>query len=422
MPNEITLLTAAWIAPMDRPIIRDGAIAISGERILAVGPLKEIQHQYPQGIRHDLGDVVVLPGLVNAHTHLELSDLRQGDQPNSFVDWIMDLMGQTARAGGDVLAMAAAAARVGAAESIGFGVTSIGDISKQCVATRPVLRDGPLRVVSYGEVQAMAKRRSLLDERFAAAADVSQESPFLRVGLTPHAPYTVEPEGYARCLNFAREHGRPIATHLAETPHETIFLENQTGPFRHLWEAGVNAWDEHVPKYVGGPIRFARDIDLLSYPTLLAHVNYCNDEELAILAAGQGHVVYCPRTHAYFGHPPHRWREMLAAGINVAVGTDSRASSPDLNLVDDLRLMHRITPEVAAEAIWEMGTIRGARAIMADASVGSISAGKLADFAIFQGSHRNEPLRELLETNGMPIDVWISGVSVKSHGLPGHAQ
>ncbi len=409
MPVEISLLTAAWIAPMDRPIIRDGAIAIAGGRILDVGPAKEIWQRYPQGQPTELGDVVVLPGLINAHTHLELSDLRQGDQPNSFVDWIFDLMGQTAKAGGEVLVNAANAARTGAVESIGFGVTSVGDISKQCTATRAVLRDGPLRVVSYGEIQAMAKRRSLLDERFAVAADVSQESAFLRVGLTPHAPYTVEPEGYARCLNFAREHSRPIATHLAETPDETIFLENQTGPFRHLWEAGVNAWDEHVPKYAGGPIRFARDIDLLSYPTLLAHVNYCNDEELAILAAGKGSVVYCPRTHAYFGHPPHRWREMLAAGINVAVGTDSRASSPDLNLVDDLRLLHRIAPEVPAQTLWEMATIRAARAIQVDSAVGSITAGKLADFSVFRSFGGGNPLAELLENQAIPTQVWIDG-------------
>lgn len=406
---------------MDQPLIRDGAIAIDGQRIVGVGPLAELRRNWPQATLRELGDVVVLPGLVNAHTHLELSDLRQGDSPASFVGWIMDLMGQTARAGGEVQKFAADAARAGAAESIRFGVTSVGDISKQSAATRAVLRDGPLRVVSYGEIQAMAQRRTLLDERFAAATDVSQESAFLRVGVTPHAPYTVEVEGYVRCLHFAREHGRPIATHLAETPDETIFLETQTGPFRHLWEAGVKAWDEHVPKYVGGPIRLARDIDLLSYPTLLAHVNYCDDEELAILAAGKASVVYCPRTYAYFGHPPHRWREMLAAGINVAVGTDSRASSPDLNVVDDLRLLRTIAPDLPPEKLWQLATINAARAINMEASVGSISAGKNADFAIFPVKQEANPLAALLDHPVLPSDVWIGGRSVLSHGLPAHA-
>src|SRR5262249_18764048 len=147
------------------------------------------------------------------------------------------------------------AVRNGVEQCLRFGVTSIGDISKQCMFSRPVLKNGPLRVVSYGEIQAMAQRRSLLDERFAAAADVSHDSPYLTTGLTPHAPYTVEPEGYAKCLAFARAHRRPLATHLAENPEESIFLSDHSGPFRYLWEAGVNAWDDAVPKHAGGPIR-----------------------------------------------------------------------------------------------------------------------------------------------------------------------
>jgi len=408
VPNDILILSAAWIAPMDQPILRDASVAIADGKILDVGPTKEIRHRFPQGVTQELGDVVVLPGLINAHAHLELSDLRQGDSPSSFVGWIMDLMGQTARAGGDVQKFAADAARAGAEQSLRFGVTAVGDISKQCTATRPVLRDGPLRVVSYGEIQAMAQRRALLEERFAAAADVSQESATMRVGLTPHAPYTVETEGYARCLNFARQHDRPIATHLAETPDETIFLETQTGAFRYLWEAGVNAWDEHVPKYVGGPIRFARDIDLLSYPTLLAHVNYCDDDELTILAEGKASVVYCPRTHAYFGHPPHRWRDMLARGINVAVGTDSRASSPDLNLVDDLRLLRKLSPETPAEKLWQMATINAARAINQADHIGTITSGKFADFVAFTATGE-DPLESLLTHAHLPVRVWIGG-------------
>ena len=116
------------------------------------------------------------------------------------------------------------------------------------------------------------------------------------------------------------------------------------------------------------------ELGYLAYPkTLLAHVNYCEDDELQLLANGRASVVYCPRTHAYFGHPPHRWREMLAMGINVAVGTDSRGSSPNLNLVDDLRLLHRLAPEVSPERIWEMGTTHSATAIGCAESCGTLA-------------------------------------------------
>jgi cytosine/adenosine deaminase-related metal-dependent hydrolase len=271
--------------------------------------------------------------------------------------------------------------------------------------------------VSYGEIQAMARRRGLLEERFAAAADTLCESEHLRIGVSPHAPYTVEAEGYARCLAFAKAMDRPLATHLAETAEEATFLADHTGPFRHLWEVGVNAWDDSVPRFAGGPIRFASEIGLLDYPTLLAHVNYCDDDELSILADGKASVVYCPRTHEFFGHPPHRWREMLACGINVAAGTDSCASSPDLNLVDDLRLLHRLAPEISPVEIWEMATTRAAKAV-AMADVGAIGAGCRADFAVFSCTS-DDPLREILERDILPSGVWIGGKKLATgRGFP----
>jgi cytosine/adenosine deaminase-related metal-dependent hydrolase len=293
-------------------------------------------------------------------------------------------------------------------------VTSVGDITKQCRVTRRVLRDAQLRVVSYGEIQAMALRRGLLDERFAAASDCTTESATLRIGVTPHAPYTVEREGYERCLEFAQRDDRPLATHLAENPEEAEFLAGGTGEFRRLWEVGVNAWDDRVPRFKGGPIRFARAIGLLTHPTLLAHVNYCDDDELALLAGGRASVVYCPRTHAYFGHPPHRWRDMLAAGINVAVGTDSCASSPDLNLVDDLRLLRKIAPDMPVRDLWSMATTRAAKAIGLS-NVGSISMRKAADLVAFDAVG-DKPLEAILDQGLMPNHRWFAGKQVSLDG------
>jgi cytosine/adenosine deaminase-related metal-dependent hydrolase len=407
-PDSSLLIRAAWVAPMIAPPFRDGAVVCRAGRITAVGDARTLHAANPDAHVHDAGDAVLLPGLVNAHTHLELSDCSPGEPPASFGDWIMRLAGRTAV--GTVTAdLVQRAVETGVAQCLRFGVTTVGDISKQCAITRPILRDGPLRVTSYGEIQAMARRRHLLDERFALAADLSSESPHLRVGLSPHAPYTVEPAGYARCLAFCRAHNRPLATHLAETPDEAHFLAEQSGPFRDLWEIVVNAWDDQVPRYEGGPIRFAAESGLLDYPTLLAHVNYCDDDELAILARGQASVVYCPRTHQYFGHPSHRWREMLTRGINVAVGTDSCASSPDLNLVDDLRLLHRVVPEVPAQRIWDLATINAARALQLAGSIGQLSTGATGDITAFP-AHTDYPLEEILTARIEPSAIWIGGL------------
>jgi len=403
--SQKQIIKSAWIAPIDQPILRDAAVAFQHGKILAIGAAKIIIEANPDAEVHDLGESILLPGLVNAHTNLELSHITRISPQKNLAEWIIELMKQTSSTAIEI------SIDSGVKQCLKFGVTSVGDISKQCNLTRPLLRNGPLRVVSYGEIQAMAQRRKLLDERFAVATDTSQESQWLRVGVSPHAPYTVEAEGYEKCLQFAKQYRRPLATHLAETDHEKIFLADLAGPFRHLWEAGVNAWDDAVPKFTAGPIEFAREIGLLDYPTLLAHVNYCDDGELEILSRGQASVVYCPRTHAYFGHPPHRWREMMSRGINVAVGTDSCASSPDLNLVDDLRLLRKIAPDVSAHTLWEMATIRAARAIMMQDQVGSITSGKFADFVSF-ATDSNDPLEDIVQREQFSASLWINGVKI----------
>ena len=390
------LLRAARVVPMDGPSLCDGGVVFSEGKISAVGDGDRLARTHPGAVVHDLGEVVLLPGLVNAHAHLELSSHTQGAAPTSFADWIIDLTRQPL----DVMS----AVRIGVAQSLGFGVTTIGDISRQCAMTRPLLADGPLRIVSYGEVKAMAKRRGRLEEQLAVATDTSEESDRLRVGVTPHAPYSIEAAGYRRCLDFAVRTGRPIATHLAETADEAPFLADHTGPFRRIWGI-LDAWDEQVPRFVGGPIRYAKSLGLIDHPTLLAHVNFCDDDELNILAGGRASVVYCPRTHQYFGHPPHRWREMLARGINVAVGTDSCASSPNLNLLDDLRLLRKIAPEVPAIDLLAMGTTQAARAIGMESVVGSFTPGRAADAIAIPA----EDLDDVLNRQVLPSAVWMGG-------------
>jgi cytosine/adenosine deaminase-related metal-dependent hydrolase len=149
---------------------------------------------------------------------------------------------------------------------------------------------------------------------------------------------------------------------------------------------------------------------LLASPrALLAHVNHADDAELALLAAGQASVVYCPRTHAYFGHRPHRWRDMLAAGVNVAVGTDSRASAPDLNLVDDLRLLRRLAPDVPAVELWAMATHRAARAI-GRPDLGVLNAGAPGDAVAFPVDPATaDPLADVLDGSAVPTAVWLAG-------------
>jgi cytosine/adenosine deaminase-related metal-dependent hydrolase len=409
MPKR--LLRSAWLIPIDRPPLRDGAIVFT-DRILDIGEAQTMRRAHPDAVIEDLGDVCILPALINAHAHLELSHLTPGHSPRSFADWLLRLAPRSPSADThsesreETLSAAISAC-------LKCGVATLGDITTDPSLTRPLLQQTPVRIVSYGEVRAMAARKQLLEPRLAAAADRHSATDRLLPGISPHAPYSIDRHGYERCLQVARQNNLPLATHLAESPPETEFLARHTGPFRDLWDA-IGGWDDCVPTFTGGPIRYAQSIGLLDYPTLLAHVNYADDDELNILARGRASVVYCPRTHAYFGHPPHRWLDMLGRNINVALGTDSTASSPDLNLLADLRLVHQQSPRTPPHTLWEMVTLRAARALMLENQIGSLTPGKSADLALFPAG-AGDPLLHLLRSDILPQRLYVGGACV--HGF-----
>lgn len=401
-----TLLSAAYIATMTGPIIRDGAVAFDEHRIIAVGQTKTIRGEHPDANPIDLGQSVILPGLINAHTHLELSALGQLPKPASFVDWILNLR-EKIGAITDFPGFIADSVKAGIQQCLRFGVTAVGDITLNPVITRPLLAAAEMRGVSFGEVLGMANRIDQLDSRLAAAIDQSTNRPFFRAGIEPHAPYSLDLVGYKKCLEAARPFKLPLSTHLAETPDEAPFLTDHTGPFRRLWET-LGAWSEGVSRAAGGPIRAMRHLGLLDYPTLLAHVNYIDDSELEILARSQASVVYCPRTHAYFNHPPHRFEEMSQRGINVAIGTDSAASSTDLNIVDDVRLVYLSNPDRETEFLWSLITSRAAIALGMSHMIGQLATDRLPDLCVFE-IRSNDPLKEILENTALPTQVWRSG-------------
>jgi aminodeoxyfutalosine deaminase len=407
--NE-TVFLSRWLAPMSPSLparIEGAAVRVRDGRIVVAGRSDDVSRLDARVV--DLGDTVVLPGLINAHTHLELSDARPGLRPASFGEWILGVV-RHQRAVERTDEAIASATLAGANESLGFGVTTVGDISRSCAVSRHALRRSRLHVVSFGEVQAMAQRRSMLETGLATAIDRADQTDRLRVAVSPHAPYTVEPSAYRRCIETAVARGLRLSTHVAESVDERTFLESHAGPLREVWDT-LGTWDEHVPRWPAGPIDLAARVGLLDMPALLAHVNIVSDDELRVLSRGRASVVYCPRTHAFFGHPPHRWRDMLARGINVCVGTDSRASAPDLNVVDDIRWLHRLAPDVAPSDLWALITTRAAAALCLD-DVGRLVPGARDHLVVF-ATQTGDPLREILQTDRRPVGGWLDGTPVE---------
>jgi cytosine/adenosine deaminase-related metal-dependent hydrolase len=215
-------------------------------------------------------------------------------------------------------------------------------------------------------------------------------------------------------IELASNENWPVAMHLAESTDELELLHAGTGPFQQLLEER-SMWDAEAIPRGSRPMDYLRM--LAEAPrALVIHGNYLDEDERAFLAANTDRMslVYCPRTHAYFDHPPYPLRELLAGGVRVALGTDSRASNPDLDLLAEMRYVARRFPAVARDAILRMGTLNGAEALGRAAEIGSITPGKAANLIAvpLPAGEQGQPqdlLAAVLEEGAPVCDVWLRG-------------
>lgn len=419
--NVVRVILADWVFAGEGAALRDGGVAVADGRIVRVGPADELLRMYAGADVERMPGCALAPGMVNAHTHLELGFLRGMLPAGPFVPWVIGLMKAVASEP-DLAATVALSVREGVAESLRGGVTLLGDITKQVTASRGALRTEPIHAVSFGEVQALGKRRSLLGERLAAAADAALATERMRIGLSPHAPYTVEGPALRAVLDRARADGLPVCMHLAELQEESAFLAGLEGPIRQAWEqVGIASelLDEAIPCHAGGPIRWAQAWGLLEggTPVLLAHVNYADAEELAILQAAGASVAYCPRTRGFFGHDAasdHPFLTMHDRGINVCLGTDSLASNPDLHLLREAQYLLRRFPALDPLVLLDLLTINGARALGAHGHTGSLAEGKRADMVALETAPAGADdsrgvLTRVFAEAALPRAVWLGG-------------
>ena len=367
-------LKARYVFPVSSPPIADGVVTTAAGRIVAVG--REAAGCTPR----DLGNVALLPGLVNAHTHLEFSDVHRplGRPRMAFPDWIREVVAFR-RARGE---QGASPVLKGLQESLAAGTTSLGEIA------RPGWSAGAMtssRLVPTVFLEAIGLARNLLEPKLNDARehlDYGVAAGGWRPGLSPHAPYTVHPDLFASLVTLAAANKAPVAFHLAESPEELELLAGGGGPFRALLME-LGAWDPTAIAAGTRPLDYLRRLAACDR-ALVIHGNYLDGEELDFVAAHADRlsVIYCPRTHAYFGHARHPLPRLLAAGAHVALGTDSRASNPDLSILAEMRFVARHFPEIPPAGVLELGTVAGARALGLEADVGSLAAGKVANLAI----------------------------------------
>ena len=407
MADTRIALRARWVLPVCQPPIAGGVVVVDGANIVAVGTDAD------GATEQDLGDVALLPGFVNAHTHLEFSDLTAplGTPGSVLSDWIRDVIEH--RRGG--VAGGVAAISQGLRECLSAGSTTIGEIATfdwRGEKTLPEAR--PTSVMFFESIGPTLPRAQAAAA--AAEAFLKGAAPLAGVlpALSPHAPYTVHPRLLASLVELSQRYRVPLAMHLAESREELELLNLGSGPFREMLEA-VGAWDGADEARLSCILDYLTELSRADR-ALVIHGNYLDDEEVAFLAdhAEKMAVVYCPRTHRYFEHEPYPLAEMIETGVTLALGTDSRASNPDLSMLEEIRCAAESHPGVRPAKILELATLGGARALGMGSQVGTLEAGKRADLVAVQLGPGNgsDPLERILCQETSACETWLGGQRV----------
>ena len=364
----------AWLLPISQPPIRDAWLQTDRGRIVAFGHTQPGDFTAPDEI--DLGDVAVLPGLVNAHTHLELSWMR-GRIPETadFAKWIRTIIELKSEAASNS-AEAAVAIDVAIREARAFGTALVGDVSNTLGTSRALREQRMAGVVFHELLGFRSDDATALMQEAMARIQTAPESSLLRHAIAPHAPYSVSPAlfGLIRGALLQNSFSR-TTVHLGESVAELEFLERGSGPCRASLER-MGKWDGSWAAPRCGPVEYLDRLAFLDERVLVVHGVHFNVPELQRLADIGATLVTCPRGNVRTGAGTPPIDEFFESGVRVAVGTDSLASVPDLNPFAELAEMRRLAPALPARLLLESATINGARALGFDDEFGTIDAGK----------------------------------------------
>ncbi|HJT29888.1 MAG TPA: amidohydrolase family protein [Pyrinomonadaceae bacterium] len=369
-----TIYSARWVVPVSAAPIENGAVAVEGQRIAAVGPRAEIVERFPESRVESFGDAIILPGLVNLHTHLELTAMRSylENEETDFFAWLRKLT--VAR----IELMTADDIRVsatwGACEAVRAGITCVGDASDAGMMSMMALRDVGLRGVVYQE--SFGPDARLAQENFEKLqSKVDQlrtlQSDLLRPGVSPHAPYTVCGAQLELIAEYASTEGLPLMMHAAESAAEEQFVRDGCGAFAEGLARREIEWKARGVSTV----QYLKQVGVLEVKPLLAHCIRVDDRDIETLLATESKVAHCPKSNAKLGHGRAPFARFLEAGIAMGLGSDSVASNNTCDILDEARFA-----TLMARA--DGGLVPGADALRVATFGRGLSDGALADLAV----------------------------------------
>ena len=407
------IIRAGTVVTMDTPPIENGAVAVSGSRITNVGKFSEISATNSGEQIVDLGEQALLPGLINAHCHLDYTCLRgKIPPPKSFTEWIQAINAEKANLSPENYI---GSINDGFAEATRFGTTTIANLTAFPELVSRI--QAPIRAWWFAELIDV-RDPSRANEIVDAAVETLKSAEHW--GLAPHAPFTASANLYRRCEEVARLENALLTTHLAESSEEMSMFRDASGTlYDFLKEIGRDMSDCGVQTPVarfleilgrGGSPNRPRAIEV-NRPYLLVHLNELGESDFDLLgrAARKFSIVHCPRSHAYFGHSPFQFHKLRKAGLNICLGTDSLASNDDLSLFAEMRAFQKEFPKLPPDEIFRMVTLNPALALAKPHVLGRIGKNCWADLIAVPITGSTSAFEEIVAFDRVVSWLMING-------------
>jgi len=409
------ILRARIVLPIAAPPIEDGAVLIYRDRIAVVCAWKDFPPQFKSPGADkilDLGDAILMPGLVNAHCHLDYTGMAgQWPPPKKFTDWIPRMLAAKAEWSYSDYARSWIS---GAKMLLTSGATTVADIEASPELLPEVWESTPLRIISFLELTGVRSKRDPAEILHEAIEKISTlPHPRCAAALSPHAPYSTSPELLRLCAEAARDKKWPIAVHVAESEQEyEMYFHARGEMFDWLKRNGRDNSDCGL----GTPLQHLERAGLVHKNLLAIHANYLDESDYALLNGHGASIVHCPRSHAYFQHQPFPLDKLLDAKINVCLGTDSLATvtkndkqNLELNLFQEMQTFARAYPELSSATILKMATVNGARALGLAGKIGELSGSAHADLIVLPHTGKTSEALDAVVNFSGPVRASMIG-------------
>ena len=395
-----------WLLPVTSQPIENGALVVCNDQIVDLGPWNSVRASFPGTRIIDHGEAVLFPGLVNCHTHLDNSALKDKlpRKPDNMTDWLMSHI----------------ATRQGIAEEEKnrsleqqwqqlwqFGTAALGDIT-YARHSLIMAAASPIDSWNFLEVIGFNKDRALENLKNAQALLQAQTPSGIRLALTPHALHTLHKDVLLQVFDLCRKAGSPVSLHLCESSEEIEFMHTGTGPYRRLLETW-GYWEESFSPPGCSPVEFLHRNKLLSPRLMAVHCVHLSAEERQLLKENGVNICLCPRSNDYIDNGQPDISALQNAGINLSLGTDGLASNDSLSLFDEMQFIRDNHPAVSPSQLLEMATINGAHSLQLDSLLGSLEKNKLARFLIYKGYNGNSPVEAITGIIQPDLLHWAGG-------------